>query len=261
LISFRRRDRLKDSVRRSYAALRPAGKDSRLKRYSLIENKNRREIVLLRGTGCRWKKCSFCDYHKDCSTDENANFTLNSSVLDLVTGRYHRLEVIDSGSFPELDDKTVRRIIDVCIEKRIDTLYFECHYIYRDRIAEIKKLFAGSGITAKAKLGIETFDAGFRENILMKGISESDPSRIAEHFDQACLLFGISGQTEASMRLDIKTGLDYFERLCINIMTPNTTPVRPDPHVIETFTDKIFPHIAEDQRIDILFDNKDFGVG
>ena len=49
-----------------------------LVRYSVINDKNPREIVLLRGSGCKWKRCAFCDYHTDFSEDENANFELNS---------------------------------------------------------------------------------------------------------------------------------------------------------------------------------------
>ena len=66
-------------------------------RYSVIEDKNPREIVLLRGRGCAWKRCRFCDYHLDASRDEQANLTLNRAVLAQVTGRYGRLEAINSG--------------------------------------------------------------------------------------------------------------------------------------------------------------------
>ena len=33
-----------------------------MERYSVITEKNRREIVLLRAFPCAWGKCSFCDY-------------------------------------------------------------------------------------------------------------------------------------------------------------------------------------------------------
>ena len=36
-------------------------------RYSLIHTKMPREFVLLQGMGCKWKKCTFCDYHEDVS--------------------------------------------------------------------------------------------------------------------------------------------------------------------------------------------------
>ena len=38
-------------------------------RYAVIEDKNPREIVLLRGLGCQWLRCAFCDYHTDGSSD------------------------------------------------------------------------------------------------------------------------------------------------------------------------------------------------
>ena len=37
-----------------------------MERYSVITEKNPREIVLLRGAGCAWRRCRFCDYHLDC---------------------------------------------------------------------------------------------------------------------------------------------------------------------------------------------------
>ena len=32
-------------------------------RYSKITEKNPREIVMLVGNGCKWRKCRFCNYH------------------------------------------------------------------------------------------------------------------------------------------------------------------------------------------------------
>ena len=72
-------------------------------RYSVIREKNKREIVMLRGSGCKWKRCTFCDYHFDASPDEEANFRLNEQELNKVPGLYHKLEVINSGSFCDLD--------------------------------------------------------------------------------------------------------------------------------------------------------------
>ncbi|MDM8128893.1 radical SAM protein, partial [Paraclostridium benzoelyticum] len=40
-------------------------------RYSEINNKNKREIVLLKGFPCKWGKCSFCDYTLDNDNDED----------------------------------------------------------------------------------------------------------------------------------------------------------------------------------------------
>ena len=85
-----------------------------MERYSVIKEKNSREIVLLRGKGCVYKKCTFCDYYEDACADETENFLLNRSVLDRVTGIYGELEIINSGSVFELDEQTVSYINEIC---------------------------------------------------------------------------------------------------------------------------------------------------
>ena len=90
-----------------------------MERYSVLKDKNPREIVLLRGSGCKWKRCTFCDYHLDYCLDEEDNYNLNAQVLSKVTGIYNKLEVINSGSFCDLDNKTMDLIIKTCEEKNI----------------------------------------------------------------------------------------------------------------------------------------------
>ena len=46
-------------------------------RYSIITDKNPREIVMLRGSGCRYLRCRFCDYHLDSSRNEEENYRIN----------------------------------------------------------------------------------------------------------------------------------------------------------------------------------------
>lgn len=60
-----------------------------MERYSVIPAKNPREIVLLRGRGCQWRRCRFCDYHLDFSLDDKANLALNRRQLARVSGLYH----------------------------------------------------------------------------------------------------------------------------------------------------------------------------
>lgn len=230
-------------------------------RYSEISWKNPREIVLLRGSGCKWKKCTFCDYHFDFSSDKEANFLLNSRVLSRVTGKYHSLEVINSGSFCDLDAQTMERIRDVCVLCKIEELRFEAHWIHRRQIEELRRYFGDSGICVRVKMGVETFDEAFREEVLKKGMPGATPRMIAQYAQEVCLLFGIAGQSEESMRSDIETGLQYFERICINIMNENSTPVHPDAKVIRIFMEKLFPIYRDHPRADILIENTEFGVG
>lgn len=230
-------------------------------RYGVIEEKNKREIVMLRGRGCAWRKCRFCDYHLDSSPDEAANFLLNREQLQKVTGRYHKLEVINSGSFVDLDEDTMAFLGEICVEKAINQVHFECHWMHREAIAPLRRRFGAFGVAVKVKIGVETFDPLFRESYLMKGIDVRDPAEIAEYFDEVCLLQGIPGQTTASMEEDIKTGLKYFERVCINIMQENLRPIKPDPKVIALFVRTLYPKYIGDERVDILMENTAFGVG
>lgn len=217
--------------------------------------------MLLRGTGCRWRRCTFCDYHLDFSPDEDSNFALNQEVLRQVTGKYGRLEVINSGSFTDLDTKTLQLILNTCIGKNITEIHFECHWMHRESVAVLRESFRSQGIQAKVKIGVETFNAQYREQILQKGIAKTSPEEIASYFDEVCLLFGLEGQTEASMRYDIETGLANFERVCINIMVENTTNIKPSSSVIDIFMQKLYPLYKDNVRVDILLKNTDFGVG
>ena len=230
-----------------------------MERYSIINEKNPREIVLLRGSGCVYKKCSFCDYHLDFCEREEENYVLNCEVLSRVTGRYGRIEIINSGSVFELGERTLQKIREVCRAKGIGTIHFESHWLYRGRIAALREEF--SGFTLKMKLGLETFDYDFRENVLKKGIPERDPAKICEGFDEANFLFGLHGQTASSMQRDLTLGLRYFERICINVMCENSTAVKPDPEVIAVFRETLLPRWRDDRRVDILMNNTDFGVG
>lgn len=97
-----------------------------MERYSLIKDKQPREIVLLRGAGCVYKRCTFCDYHTDCDQDTAANFRLNQAVLDRVTGLFGELEVINSGSVFELDVRST--VAKIFARKRFETRVTSCIY-------------------------------------------------------------------------------------------------------------------------------------
>ncbi len=230
-------------------------------RYSEIKEKNKREIVLLRGNGCKWRRCRFCDYHLDYSSDEKENEKLNEEVLREVTGMYGVLEVVNSGSFVDLPESTMKKIMRICKEKEIRRLHFECHWKDRAAIEELRNRFEKAGVVIKMKIGVETFDELFRESYLDKGMEGVNAEEIAQIYDECCLLQGIPGQSVDSMKKDIETGLKYFERVCINIMEENSKKIKPDPSVIELFKKKLYSIYKEDKRVDILMNNTDFGVG
>ncbi len=230
-------------------------------RYAVIRAKFPREIILLRGNGCKWRRCSFCDYHLDFSLDEAANYELNRQVIGQVTGSLGRLEVINSGSFCDLDTDTIALLEKVCREKKINTVCFESHWLHRELIPAWRERFQAAGVAVKMKIGVESFEEDLREEYLRKGMGSAAPEEIAAFFDQVCLLQGLQGQTAASMVVDIETGLKFFERVCVNVMNDNSTSIKPCPATVKIFRQEVLPLYEKNARVDILLNNTDFGVG
>lgn len=228
-------------------------------RYGIIKEKDPREIVLLRGKGCFYKKCAFCDYHLDACPDDDANVVLNREVLKQVTGVYGNLEVINSGSFHELGERSLALVRETAREKGIRVLHFEAHYLVRDKIAELREFFSGTEV--RMRVGLESFDEELREGYLKKGMPGVSPEEVAVYFQEANFLVGVKGQTVDSMRRDVELGLKYFKRITLNVMCDNTTSVKPDGEVIAKFMEEIYPKYVLDDRVDILVHNTDFTVG
>ena len=229
-------------------------------RYSITSGHNPHEIVMLRGSGCKWRKCRFCDYHLDYSKSEDEAFELNKKVLDCVEGKYPLLEVINSGSFCDLDERTIEYIIKTAKDKDVKELSFECHWIHRDLIDSFKKRIQEAGLSVRIKMGVETFDEPFRESYLVKGMPGVTAEDIAKYADDVCLLQGIPGQSAESMISDIETALKYFKRACVNIMTKNSAKIVPDERVKKIFVEKVYPLYLDNPRLDILLENGDWGL-
>jgi hypothetical protein len=227
-----------------------------MERYALIHDKMPREFILLQGTGCRWRKCTFCDYHLDAGTDP---YTVNAPVLEKVSGRYGVLDIINSGSAPELDEQTVSHIKRVVREKHIHTLWFEAHYMYRKRLAAFAAQFAPAQV--KFRCGVETFDPTLR-SLWKKGIPEHvNATDIAQYFQGICLLCCTQGESREHILQDIELAKAHFEYFSVNVFCNNSTSVKQDPELAEWFIKEVYPLIKDDKRIEVLIQNTDLGVG
>lgn len=226
-------------------------------RYNIIHGKNKREIVLLKGFPCVWGKCSFCDYIDDNSRDENEINNLNIDVLDNVKGTYGVLEVINSGSCFELPKGTLEYIKKVIEEKNIKKLFFESHWCYRNRLQEMKDYF---GVDIVFKIGVESFDNDFRNDFLNKNARFEDYTEVKKYFSSVCLMVGIKGQTKEMIKKDIDIVLNNFDYGTINIFTENTTKIKRDEELIKWF-EKEYRFLESEEKIEVLFENTDFGVG
>ena len=225
-------------------------------RYAVIHTKMPREFLLLQGKGCRWRKCTFCNYHTDAS---DAPFVVNEPVLRRVTGVYGVLDVINSGSAMELDDETIELIKEVVREKNIHTLWFEAHYMYRNRLQAFAEQFAPAVV--KFRCGIESFDARLRGE-WNKGVpQEVTAADVARYFAGVCILCCTRGDSRERIASDIETARKYFEYFSVNVFCDNGTEVKRDDELAEWFVTEMLPQIKDDDRIEVLVENTDLGVG
>lgn len=225
-------------------------------RYSLIETKLQREFVLLQGTGCRWKGCTFCNYHEDISDDP---FAVNREVLSRVTGQYGVLDVINSGSAMELDPQTVELLKEVVRAKGIHTLWFEAHFMYRNRLESFAAQFAPAAV--KFRCGIESFDAEQRMR-WNKGVPAwVTAADVARHFSGVCLLCCTGDDTRERIVADIRTAERFFEYFSVNLFCENCTPVKRNEELEAWFVSEVYPLIKDNPKIEVLVNNTDLGVG
>lgn len=227
-----------------------------MKRYALIHTKMPRELVLLQGTGCRWGQCTFCDYHSDTSDNP---FAVNEPILRQVTGKYGVLDIINSGSAMELDEKTINLIREVVREKHIHTLWFEAHYMYRKKLTDFARLFAPTQV--KFRCGVETFSPTLR-NHWRKGIpTDVTAEDVAKHFQGVCLLCCTEGENRDHILTDIALARQYFEYFSVNVFCNNSTSVRQDKALAQWFASEVYPQLEEDIKVEVLMGNTDLGVG
>ena len=225
-------------------------------RYSVITTKFPREFILLQGQGCKWKRCTFCDYHEDVSVTP---FEVNSDVLKRVTGKYGVLDVINSGSGIELDSQTIHLLQQVVKERNIHTVWFEMHYMYRHKLRDFASLFAPA--TVKFRCGVETFDPDLR-NSWNKGIQSTVTAEdVAQYFQGVCLLCCTLGETKEHILSDIALAKKHFEYFSVNLFCNNHTIVRRDEELADWFVKEVYPQIKDDPQIEILLNNTDLGVG
>lgn len=225
-------------------------------RYAQIDKKFPREFVLLQGTGCRWGRCTFCDYHTDTSTTP---YTINREVLSQVSGKHGVLDVINSGSGIELDHDTISLLQQIVVEKGIKTIWFEMHYMYRHRLQEFARQFAPAQV--KFRCGIESFDGALRQQ-WNKGIPlDVTAEDVAKYFDGVCLLCCTIGDSTQRIVNDIATARRHFEYTSVNVFNNNSTAVKQDVELARWFRNEIYPMLVDDERIEVLIENTDLGVG
>lgn len=229
-----------------------------MQRYSIVDTKIPREILLLKSFPCLYGKCSFCNYILDNSVNlteiEDANFT----VIQQLTGKYGVVEILNSGSVFELPPSILTAIKAKIDAIKVHTIYFETYYGYRKRLQEIRDYFPNQEI--RYRIGIETFDDEFRARVLNKPFPTNDLTELADQFYACCLLICVQGQTKEQILKDIEIARNNFKEITINVFINNTTAVTRDESLVKWFVNEVYSNLKDVPNIEILLDNKDLGV-
>ncbi len=159
----------------------------------------------------------------------------------------------------ELDAQTVELLQQVVREKGIHTIWFEAHFMYRNRLKEFAGKFAPA--TVKFRCGVESFDPALREK-WNKGIpSWVTPEDVAKYFQGVCLLCCTTDDSRERIVADIRTAERFFEYFSVNLFCENGTPVKRNEELDAWFVSEVYPLIKDNPKIEVLVNNTDLGVG
>ncbi|HRX87574.1 MAG TPA: radical SAM protein [Phycisphaerae bacterium] len=229
-----------------------------MQRYSVITGKLPREIVLLKGLPCVWSKCTFCDYIDDNTTDEAWIQRVADAELARVTGRFSRLEIINSGSIQELTPPVQAQVRDLLHRLAIREFICESYWSYRTDWAATRAFY---GVPTRIKLGVETFDDHVRNGVLRKAMKFAGPEEVAALTDTICLLVGVRGQTRDMVRRDIDILLRHFRYGCVNLFSPNTKSAELMDAELKAWFREEYADLEAHPTVEVLWENTDFGVG
>ena len=131
--------------------------------------------------------------------------------------------------------------------------------MYKNQLAKFAEQF--EGVHVKFRCGVESFDGNLREQ-WSKGIAASvTATDVANYFQGVCLLCCTEGDNQERILRDIALAEQYFEYANVNVFCENTTTVKRDVDLAKWFVEEVYPNLKKSNKIEILINNTDLGVG
>ena len=129
-----------------------------------------------------------------------------------------------------------------------------------NRLNEIRDFFSDQEI--RFIIGIETFDNNYRTQILNKNFFINDEilEKLKKEYRTALLLICTEGQTKEQIIHDIEFAKKNFKEVVVSIFINNGTSILRDEKLVSWFLKELYPILKADKQVEILIDNKDFGV-
>ena len=96
-----------------------------------------------------------------------------------------------------------------------------------------------------------------RKNFIL---NENVLEQLKKEYQTALLLICTEGQTKEQILSDIEQARENFRETVVSIFIDNGTEIRRDEKLVEWFLKEVYPELNKVNNVEILVDNKDFGV-
>ncbi len=192
---------------------------------AIYDEKARRIVGILKGFVCSWNKCTFCCFYEESAKDLNDLILTARQIITRIEDLMYekpidRISFFNGGSFFELPLSVIHDLSKVTKEKIIE-VESRPEFLDRDSIRYLYHILNPKKLIIR--VGFESVHDNIRNDLLNKGIRDSEVKRIIELRDYAknefngsiefiaYVLFGIDGidgkSIIASVR-DFKRSLD-----------------------------------------------------
>ncbi len=142
----------------------------------------RRLVVILKGFPCSWGRCTFCPFALEQSFNLSEVMGTNRRIVKEaieVAERegYRRVAVFNGSSFHELLYDTVEKLRPLA-RGRIFEVEERSEYVTKESIDALLQYYSPERLVIR--VGFEVFDERIREELLRKGMPNSEVFRLAE---------------------------------------------------------------------------------
>ncbi|NHI92648.1 MAG: hypothetical protein EAX96_09100 [Candidatus Lokiarchaeota archaeon] len=184
---------------------------------NFFDEKTQTLTIILMSFPCKWNKCSHCYFHEESSTDKNSIIFKNSEILDEaseILERYNpmNIKIFNGGSFFELPTE-LYHIIERIVDKKTLSIETRPEMITIPEIEKLEKQLNPK--IFNIFIGFDSFNDGIRNNILKKGIPQSEIYRISSLkipnvYFYSYVIFGIEGIKESSIIESVRQFNSFF---------------------------------------------------
>ncbi len=141
----------------------------------------RRLVVILKGFPCSWGRCTFCPFALEQSFNLREVMETNRKIvkeaIEIAENEgYERVAVFNGSSFHELLYDTVERLRPLA-RNRIFEIEERSEYVTKESIDALLNYYSPRRLVIR--IGFEVFDEGIREELLRKGMPNSEVFRLA----------------------------------------------------------------------------------